>query len=72
MSVGFPRPAIGHMPFKGHRTCAEWGPEYEVRHFLEALGRHGNVARAARGVGQTVNWGEQQLITLARDLEAPR
>jgi hypothetical protein len=22
-----PRAAVGHMPFAGHRTCAEWGNE---------------------------------------------
>lgn len=69
MSAGFPRAAVGHMPFKGHRTCAEWGPLYEVKHFLEALAKHGNVARAARGVGQTAKWGEQQVAALARYLE---
>lgn len=26
---GAPRAAAGHMPFPGHRTCAEWGHKRE-------------------------------------------
>lgn len=31
-----PRPAIGHMPFKGHRTCAELMPYWrKAQHIAE-------------------------------------
>jgi hypothetical protein len=26
---GVPRAAFGHMPFVGHRTCAQWGQHRE-------------------------------------------
>jgi hypothetical protein len=35
-----PSPAIGHMPFKGHRTCAEWRCAQPInrRDTFDALG----------------------------------
>ena len=34
-----PRPAIEHMPFVGHRNCAQWGPNVrrEYRPFRNAM-----------------------------------
>lgn len=51
------RAAVGHMPFKGHRTCAEWGPT-PIDKFMDHLAEHGDVARAAAAVGKSRQWGE--------------
>lgn len=32
MSTYGPRAAVGHMPFPGHRTCAEWGRPCSHKH----------------------------------------
>lgn len=54
------RAAIGHMPFKGHRTCAEWQPEeaISVSLFREIEARNARLlaeqARAAAASEQLV------------------
>ncbi len=63
-----PTAARGHMPFKGHRTCAKWGPGVMEQRFAEGLAKHGDVIRAARLVGQNKAWGERTLRSICRDL----
>lgn len=53
-----------HMPFPGHRTCAEWGPT-PIDKFMDAVAEHGDVCRAAKLVGKSAKWGEQVLATYA-------
>lgn len=40
---------IGHMPFAGHRTCAEWAPKVEWPANVQTQARHdrSNAKRAA-------------------------
>lgn len=64
--IGYPRPARGHMPFPGHRTCAEWGPEA----FADALAEHGSIARAARSAGMTLEEGKAEFRRICKSLGA--
>lgn len=57
---GHPTACREHMPFKGHRTCAEWGP-FLVDRFMDEVAEHADVARAAKAVGQSVMWGERMI-----------
>lgn len=42
-----PIPAIGHMPFKGHRTCEEVRQDEDRRAILHSLGRDAPKRRRA-------------------------
>ena len=38
---GVPRATVGHMPFAGHRTCAEWGEGKHSKTFLSRAKEYG-------------------------------
>jgi hypothetical protein len=61
-----PRATREHMPFRRHRTCAEWGADA----FWEALGQHGNVSLAMQCSGLTPTEAQRELRKYANDLAA--
>jgi hypothetical protein len=65
-----PRPAIGHMPFPGSRTCAEWGTPYLIEPPKIALGSLSVCATCNRAV--TRNDAAHCFICRGRGLAADR
>lgn len=65
--ITHPQAARGHMPFAGHRTCAEWRPASPVDLFWSSLEEHGDVARAAQAAGKSLEWGERQIAAYSGD-----